>query len=231
MEKDFSYDSRKENTRSIDSHPVISFELSEIKEHFSDTLSAINRRYRTANYYRLIGCDRDANYIWQSQIVFLESAFDFFMHEMTKYGLCKIFDGCWHETEKYRHIMVDLETTTKALSNPEDVKWFLEYINQYYRKDTFTSYESVKDQLNLLGLNMQAVADTAFYQREATEKTIDKMKRRLNELYSRRNIIAHQSNRWHEDAVEHSIDETIVRNFVDDIKKIVDAICDECKNK
>ena len=127
--------------------------------------------------------------------------------------------------------MVDMGTLSKTLGNAEDAGWFLEYINQYYRKDTFTSYESVKDQLNLLGLDIKTVAKTVFYQHGATEKPNDKLKRRLNELFARRNIIAHQSNRRHEDAVEYAINDTIVRDFVTDISKIVAAICDKCKKK
>ena len=82
-----------------------------------------------------------------------------------------------------------------ALKSGEDIDWFLEYINSYYRAVTMVSYESVKDQLRLLGINLALVADGAFYQRGETENTKDKLKRRLNELFSRRNIIAHQSDR------------------------------------
>ena len=39
--------------------------------------------------------------ILRSQVVFLDSAFDFFMHEATKYGMVQIFQGIWEKTEKY----------------------------------------------------------------------------------------------------------------------------------
>lgn len=52
-----------------------------------------------------------------------------------------------------------------ALKSGEDIDWFLEYINNYYRAITMVSYESVKDQLNLLGIKLAPAADGAFYQR------------------------------------------------------------------
>ena len=35
-----------------------------------------------------------------------------------------------------------------ALKSGEDIDWFLEYINGYYRAITMVSYDSVREQLN-----------------------------------------------------------------------------------
>lgn len=118
-----------------------------------------------------------------------------------------------------------------ALKSGEDIDRFLEYINNYYRSITMVSYESVKDQFNLLGINLVNIADRAFYQRKGTEHTKDKFKRRLNELFSRRNIIAHQSDRAHTDAQVKLITKEIVQNFICDIEKIVRSIDAEIRNK
>ena len=75
------------------------------------------------------------------------------------------------------------------------------------------------------------VADGAFYQRGGTENTKDKLKRRLNELFSRRNIIAHQSDRAHTDAQVKNITKEIVQNFIYDVQKIVSSIDAVAKNK
>lgn len=83
----------------------------------------------------------------------------------------------------------------------------------------------------LLGINLALVADGAFYQRGETENTKDKQKRRLNELFSRRNIIAHQSDRAHTDAQVNIITKEIVQNFICDIEKIVRSIDSEARNK
>lgn len=89
----------------------------------------------------------------------------------------------------------------------------------------------LQQELNLLGINLVPVADRAFYQRGGTENTKNKLKRRLNELFSRRNIIAHQSDRSHTDAQVNTITKEIVQNFICDIEKIVRSIDAEAKNK
>ena len=102
--------------------------------------------------------------IWRAQIVFLASALDFYMHELTKYGLCEIYNENWDRTDKYENLQVNMKVIEVALKSGEDIDWFLEYINNYYRSITMVSYESVKDQLKLLGINLAPVADGAFYE-------------------------------------------------------------------
>ena len=227
MKRDLSLAPRNEGTREVSYTPVQQYEITEIKKHFTDTIDEIKKQFALAD--QLIDEQRvsEAEYIWRGQIVFLESAFDFFMHELTKHGLCQIFDGNWKATDKYRHIQFDLATVTKAFQTGKNSGWFLEYINTYYSKDTFVSFESVKDQINLLGLDLKAIADRVYYDLHSTEKTRDKLKRRLNQLYTRRNLIAHQSDRRHEDAQIQTISKNIVEEFITEISDIVNAICEE----
>ena len=154
-----------------------------------------------------------------------------FMHELTKYGLCEIYNENWERTEKYDNLQVNMKVIEVALKSGEEIDWFLDYINGYYRAMTMVSYDSVKDQLNLLGINLSSVANRAFYQRGGTEKTIKKMKRRLNELFNRRNIIAHQTDRAHSNSQANNITKDIVEDFIFDIKKIVSSIDNEAKCK
>lgn len=174
---------------------------------------------------------KEGENIWRAQIVFLASAFDFYMHELTKYGLCEIYNENWSRTDKYDNLQVNMKVIEIALKAGEDIDWFLEYINGYYRVITMVSYESVKDQFNLLGIDLTNIADKAFYQRGGTEKTKDKLKRRLNELFSRRNIIAHQTDRAHTNAQIINITKEIVQGFICDIEKIVNAINLEVRDK
>lgn len=153
------------------------------------------------------------------------------MHELTKYGLCEIYDENWNRTDKYENIQINMKIIENALKAGENTDWFLEYINRYYRAITMVSYESVRDQLNLLGISSAAVADRAFYQIDRTEKTKDKMQRRLNELFGRRNIIAHQTDREHADAQVKTITKEVVQSFISDVEKIVKAIDCEAREK
>lgn len=222
---------RNENTREKFHTEVIRFELDQIMRHFTDTLQAINAQFDIADELYESGKVIEGENIWRAQIVFLASAFDFYMHELTKYGLCEIYNENWCRTDKYANLQVNMKVIEVALKSGEDIDWFLEYINDYYRAITMVSYESVKDQFNLLGIDLVSVADKAFYQRGATEKTKDKLKRRLNGLFSRRNIIAHQTDRAHTDAQVNNITKDIVQNFIYDIEKIVKAIDLEVRDK
>ena len=90
--------------------------------------------------------------ILRSQVVFLDSAFDFFMHEATKYGMVQIFQGIWEKTEKYNNFTVRLGDISDVLRNSEQENWFLNIVNDTYAEDTFMSSEAVIGQLNLIGI-------------------------------------------------------------------------------
>lgn len=228
--RDLSLIDRNENTREKFHTDVVRFELDQIIQHFTETVQAINAQFDVADEIIELGKIAEGENIWRAQIVFLASALDFYMHELTKYGLCEIYNGNWNRTDKYNNLQVNMKTIELALKSGEDIDWFLEYINGYYRSITMVSYESVKDQFNLLGISVINVAKRAFYQKSSTEKPNDKLKRRLNELFGRRNIIAHQTDRAHTDAQIMDIKKEIVKDFVCDIEKIVKAIDAEIRN-
>lgn len=230
-ERNLDLMARNEDTRDKFHTEVIRFELDQIMQHFTETIQAINAQFDVADELLESGKVAEGENIWRAQIIFLASALDFYMHELTKYGLCEIYNENWERTDKYDNLQVNMKVIEVALKSGEDIDWFLEYINGYYRAITIVSYEAVRDQLNLLGINLALVADRAFYQRGGTEKTKDKLKRRLNELFSRRNIIAHQTDRAHTDAQVKTITKEIVQNFIYDIEKIVSSIDAEVRNK
>lgn len=222
---------RNEDTREKFHTEVVRFELDQIMQHFTESIQAIYTQFEVADELIAYGKIKEGENIWRAQIIFLTSAFDFYMHELTKYGLCEIYDENWERTEKYSNLQVGMKTIEIALKSGEDIDWFLEYINDYYKAITMVSYESVKNQLNLLGIDLKKVADRAFYNRGEREKTRVKLRRRLNELFSRRNIIAHQSDRAHADAQVKNITKEIVQDFMDDIQRIVNSINEEVMNK
>lgn len=231
LERNFNLQGRKENTREKLSPPIIRFGLEEIMHHFNETVEAIKAQFTVTDELSAGGKVSESENIWRAQIVFLAAAIDFFMHELTKYGLCEIYEEHWQVTEQYKNITVTMSIVTKVLKSDRDENWFLEYINGYYKNDTLISYENIKRQLNLLGINIREVADRAFYDMHATERTIDKLKRRLNSLYARRNIIAHQTDRAHENAQMAEISQETVLAFIEDAEKIVRSITDVAAEK
>ena len=177
------------------------------------------------------GREVEARNIWSSQIVFLESAFDFYLHELTKFGLFEMFKGNWEKTEKYNNLSVKMKIVDKALNMREDTDWFLQFISEFYKGITLVSYQSLKDQMNLLGLDLQKVADGVFYERGSSIKTKNKLETRLEKLYYRRNIIAHQSGRRHYDAIREEITKDMVKEHIEDIKRIVAQIQELARQK
>lgn len=219
---------RKENTR--DKIQIIQFDLDDILQHFNDNISNIKNQLSVADELTKSNNISAAEDIWRSQIVFLESAFDFYMHELTKCGLLKIFRGEWNKTEKYQNIQLQMSYFERALDDNDDT-WFAEFINRFYANVTMASFTSVKEQFNLLDIDIKQVADNAFYDENSKENTRNKLKRRLDELFTRRNYIAHQSDRSHADAVRKNISKEDTLNFIADIEKIVYGIDNHIQTK
>jgi hypothetical protein len=158
---------RKEDTKNKIQTPVIRFQLTEIKEHFSESIAAINEMCHIADSLVADGKMKQAENIWKSQ----------------------------------------------------------------YATVTMVSFDSVRDQLNLLGLDIQRVADDSFYDRSSREKTKDQLRGCLNELFSRRNIIAHQSGRRHEDAEPVELTKDEVTDYILKINKIITSINAQIEEK
>lgn len=228
-ERDLNLTARQENKRDKTISGVVRFKLDQILDHFKETIRLIEAHFETAEQLCRSNKTAEAEYIWRTQIVFVAGALDFYMHELTKFGLCRIYDGDWPETEKFNNIKLPLSILRKALIDRDNADWFLDYINDYYHATTMISNESIKEQFNLLGIVYKNVADSAFYQQGSTEKTDGKLKRRLTELFYRRNVIAHQTDRTHTDAEIKEISKETVVEYINDVKKIVSAIDAEAR--
>lgn len=224
---------RQEETREkISSNTnVVRFQLDEIESHFNENLQYIKAQFNIADELMQRTREDDARNIWSSQIVFLESAFDFYLHELTKYGLSEMFAGNWDKTEKYCNLSVRMSIVDRALNAREDTDWFLDFVNGFYREITLVSYKSVKDQMNLLGLDLQEIADAVFYEVNSDIKTKDKLENCLEGLYNKRNVIAHQSGRRHSDAKREAVTKNIVEEYIEAIEKIVRKIHELAKQK
>jgi len=80
---------------------------------------------------------------------------------------------------------------------------------------------------NLELINKQFPIATQLIQQGCNIKPRDQMKQKLDELYHRRNRIAHQTDRSERDAVRQAISDKQVEKYIDDINKIVVAIMKE----
>jgi len=231
MERKFELSPSRENTREAHQPIIVKFHLEEIKLHFDNNIEEIKAQFDVADSLIQENRKLDAENVWRYQIVFLESAFYFYLHELTKYGLSNIFQGQWSKTTKYNNLKIDMSIVEQVVNGNVNEEWFDVFINDMYAKTTMVSFESVKDQLNLLGLDLSHIVDEVFYDLNSKEKTIDKFKRVVNGLYYRRNMIAHQSDRIHSTAEKNEITHNEVSEYINHITKIVEAINNECLRK
>ncbi len=228
-ERNLELTPRSVGTRNRRPNRTIPFELSAIKNRFADNLLSIKSQFELVEKLK---AEENLQYkdILRSQIVFLDSALDFFIHEATKYGMVQIFQGVWEKTERYDNFTIRLGEISDVLRNPEQENWFLDIVNDSYAEDTFMSADAVIGQLNLIGVKWQSVADRAFHTQGSTTPTKDKLKNTLNALFRRRNQIAHQADCLHETGQKLDIKREDVETYISDIEKIVTAISEEIED-
>lgn len=230
-ERNIELNNREEGTREKNTIKVVELELDEIFEQFNENITDIKTKFNIADKLLTEDNEEGCKDIWRSQIVFLDSALDYYIHCITKYGMNKIFKGDWNTTNKYGNFMVPLKKVEYAIKNSEDTTWFVELISKSYANDTFMDFNSVRSQLNLININIHDIADDAFYEEGSAQKTNDKLKQFLNKLFHRRNAIAHQSDRRHQDGVKQEINKDEVELYIDYVEKIVTSIQNKIKNK
>lgn len=205
---------------------VVEFDLNEIKSHFDENILNIENNFEIVNKMISIDEIEKSKNIMRSQIVFLESAFDFYLHELSKCGIVKIFNGNWPKTERYNNLKVEMKFIDDAIKNPESYEWLLDYINEKIKREVYISLESMKDQLNLLGIKFEDVINIAFNNKFTPEGNPLNGKQIIQELFIRRNEIAHQSDRNHFNAEQNDITKEYVSNCIENIKSIVSVIHD-----
>ena len=119
---------------------------------------------------------------------------------------------------------VEIRLIDDAIKNPESYDWLLEYINEKIKREVYISLESMKDQLNLLGIKFEDVINIAFNNKFNPERNQLNGKQIIQELFIRRNEIAHQSDRNHYNAEQNDISKEYVLNGIENVKNIVSAI-------
>lgn len=223
LSKNLSLNKRKEDCRLPSPLVVKKFDISEIKQHFFDSIKKIED---LTLIYKKINDES----ILRAQIVFLDSAFDFFMHEITKFCLSEMFEQNWERTSQYNNLKINLNQLHKILDEENRNEIFLECINSMYQSVFIISYESIQQQFKLLGLESMKIFHKCF-----PKDNKDKSKKAFNEffdcLYSKRNCIAHQSSRSHLDATIKSFSPEFSSEAIATTKKVVTAIVEEIELK
>lgn len=201
----------------------VQFSLEEIKQHFDDSLNGIKGQYLVADLLIQNGNEVGGKTIWRSQVVLAEGLLDFYIHEMSKFCLFRMFSGQWEKTEKYGSFQVPMSKVEAAIAASESQDWFFNYLNDRFSRDVFLGVESMRDQLNLIGIGFVPVMVKAFpMQKEEESKKYGTQV--VKDLFQRRNDIAHQNDRSHASAEQTDITKVFVEDYIEKIEKIVSAI-------
>ncbi len=229
--RDLSLTPRKENQREAQPIvPPIQFSLGEIKQHFTVSMESIKAQNEVADSLVAQGNIEGGKTIWRSQIVFAEGLLDFYIHEMSKYCLFRMFTGQWDKSDKYASFMVPMGKVEEAISAAESKDWFFDYLNERFSRDVFISKESMQDQLNLIGIGFTQVMVKAFpSDKEETSRKLGAQV--VSDLFHRRNVIAHQNDRSHASAQQNDISKEFVSDCIIKIETIMNAIHDLAEQK
>lgn len=225
MRRDLSLSPRVEEKRELKVIELpVQFSLKEIKAHFEESLNEVKAQYPVADLLNKNGNENDGKTIWRSQVVLAEGLLDFFIHEMSKFCLSKMFTGQWSKSEKYYRFMVPMSKVENAINTVNSKDWFFDYLNDRFSRDVFLSHESMKDQLNLIGIDFSKTMERAFS--KESKDPLKYGKQVVIDLFQRRNNIAHQNDRSHASAKKQDITKEFVEKYITNIELIVNAIYD-----
>lgn len=224
--RDLSLTPRVEDARALrqTSQPV-QFSLEEIKMHFTDSMNSVKAQYEVADTLASAGKMNDCKTIWRSQVVLAEGLLDFYVHEMSKFCLYRMFIGRWKRSDKYMNFMIPMSKVEEAIAADDSQYWFFEYLNNRFCRDVFLSHESMKDQLNLIGIGFVDTMAKAFPRKNQIESSRYGAQV-VRDLFQRRNDIAHQNDRSHASAQQRDISKEFVEEYTGKIEAIVNAIND-----
>ena len=162
----------------------------------------------------------------RAQVVFLESAFDYFCHCILKYGFRKVLLGDWLSGEKYDNFLVPMSVIKQAQSSGDE-SYYVDFLNRKISPMTFLDPSDLKDNLNLIyPLMLEEVAKMAY---PSAKDPGSHLKEKLRSLYERRNRIAHQDDREHASLKRRSITKEEVEGYRDDLALITGKILEAVK--
>lgn len=227
--RDLSLSNRVEEVRDPRPSCVVHFELTEIKAHFDQSLLDIRNQFNIADELHAVGKNDDCKNIWRSQVVFLEGILDFYLHELSKFALFKMFTDEWVHSEKFASLQVPMPEVERAIESVESKEWFFEFLNKRFSHDVFLSPDAMNDQLNLIGIGFNNVMNVA-YPRPTEKQSRQHGRKVIQNLFDRRNVIAHQVDRKHESAERNDIDRAFVEQCISDVELIVNTIHNIAEN-
>ena len=134
-----------------------------------------------------------------------------------------MFSNEWDKTSQYKNFNVKMEFVEVGLNSLNSRDWFFEYVNDSFNRVVFMSSESMKDQLNSIGIPYKDVMHNVFKKKSENE-SMKEGNRFVQSLFRRRNAIAHQNDRSHDSGIQDDIDKTYVVDNIETVKRITHEI-------
>jgi hypothetical protein len=232
VERNLEITPRIENSREKQEIPSLHIQpLQEILERFNDNITCIKNRFS------VIDClpgDEDQKTqmcedVYRSQIVFVESALDYYMHELSIYAMIQMYNSTWKKTGAYENLKIPISTVAEAIKNPENSSWVEEHIIGHHSIKTYMAAQLIKGNLSLLDKGLFDEVAKKLYVSES--KPSEKLSNVLDSYFQRRNYIAHQSDRDLATIDRHSINHEYVEKTIDEISNFINTLhqCIEAK--
>ena len=219
MERDLSLADRKVDTKL--GKIVVVFDIDEIDRHFQESVALIQKQLDHIDDIAILDVCI-AEEVLRSQIVALDSAFDFYLHEVIKLGIVEMYCGTWivSSTEKYKNLSFRMSFLETAVAEQKGSDWLKKWVDDEWIKGAYMSYSAFKAVCNLIGIKVKDISNV-FYQRGCKKKTTDQLQNAIDKLFRHRNRIAHQSDRKSRNAVRHTISKEDVEKYIYNIRRIV----------
>ena len=162
----------------------------------------------------------DLTDILRAAIVSAVSAFDTFIHEITRIGMLEIFQNTRPRTEAFGRFSISMDNVLLVIATPSDTKWLEDEIRRQHGWLSFQQPDKLADAIRLF-------CGKELWKEVGIRLAIDpkSAKNRLALIVDRRNKIAHEADmdptspgsRW-------PIDESLVQDVIDRLERIGGAI-------
>lgn len=209
---------------------VAVFDIETIDEHLGENLSVVSKQFEVADMLAVSQNQEAAEDIWRSQVVFIASAFDFYLHEVVKLGIINMYHQEWDKTQKYSNLRFTMADVELACKDTEDEAWLKEWIDTEYAYKALMAYDAFTGVCNLIGVKVDDIAKI-FYDRKSRVKPRDTLKQKIEDLFKRRNKIAHQADRKSTTAEKISISKEDVQQYFNDVQLILGAVSEAVRKK
>lgn len=158
--------------------------------------------------------------VLRSEVVLILSALDFYIHELVRKGMLEIYQGNRMETKSFKNFNISMSTLKNINNNQESINLIDSEIRLRNGFKSFQQSDKIAEAVRL-------ISEIKLWKEVGQQLGLDSsdVKNQLNLIVDRRNKIAHEADmnpaypniKW-------DIDETLVKEIIDFISKIVETI-------